>query len=158
MIPSADVLYACDPHWWEHHHQKIIEGTSAELWTQDAAAERKWGLNRIEGVWLEGLGRDRLHFGGNSGYQAVNLAFLFGAARIILLGFDMQRTDGKVHFFGIHPYHRSLSDGPTDSLLADWAKKFERLALDLAEEGVEVINASRATALTCFERKELEQC
>lgn len=115
-------------------------------------------MNRIEGAWLSGLGRTRLHFGGNSGYQAVNLAFLFGATRIVLLGFDMQRTDGKVHFFGIHPYHRTEADGPTASLLADWANKFNDLAADLKAEGVEVINASRSTALRCFERKDIEEC
>ena len=158
MIPSADILYACDPHWWEYHHAAVTEGTSAELWTQDATSERKFGINRIEGAWLEGLGRNRLHFGGNSGYQAVNLAYLFGAARIILLGFDMQRTEGKVHFFGIHPYHRTAHDGPTEPMLVEWAKKFKQLAVDLKSEGVEVINASRATALTCFERKGIEEC
>lgn len=136
---------------------RIKETTNAELWTQSADAERKYKLNRMMGVWEYGLGKKILHFGGNSGYQAVNLAFLFGAARIILLGFDMQRTNDQPHFFGKHPYHGDKST-PSKDLLKDWVKKFKVLAKDLEAEQVEVINATRETALTCFKRLPIDQC
>jgi hypothetical protein len=38
-----------------------------------------------------------------------------------------------------------------------WQAKFPQLAVDLQAEGVRVINASRQTALTCFERMTLEE-
>jgi hypothetical protein len=39
----------------------------------------------------------------------MGLAFLFGAARIVLVGYDMREVDGRRHFFGSHP--RPLRDG-----------------------------------------------
>ena len=127
------------------------------MWTQSSEAEKKHKLNRVMGIWEYGLGRNVLHFGGNSGYQAVNLAFLFGAAKIVLLGFDMQRTNNRPHFFGKHPYHED-ENTPTKAMLKDWAEKFKVLAKDLEAEQVKVINATRETALDCFERVPLEQC
>lgn len=38
-----------------------------------------------------------------------------------------------------------------------WRAKFPALAADLKREGVRVINASRETALECFERMSLEE-
>lgn len=92
-----------------------------------------------------------IHWGGNSGYQAINLAYLWGARRVVLLGYDMQKTDGKSHWFGDHP--KGLNG---NSPYPTWIQKFDRLAADLKSEGVEVINATRETALRCFQRANLE--
>jgi hypothetical protein len=150
------VLYACDPHWWDYYYEEIKANTKAELWTQSKESQEKYpALNRMPGVSLAGLGHNQLHFGGNSGYQAVNLAYLFGATKIILLGFDMQRTNGEVHYFGEHPYHKKKT-GPRPEILANWCRNFDKLAADLKQVGVEVINATRQTALTCFSRANIE--
>ncbi len=127
------------------------------MWTQSKESERKYKMNRIGGAWERGLGRTIIHFGGNSGYQGLNLAFLFGAAKIILLGFDMQRTEDKAHFFGTHPYH-SNNGTPSKDILKEWVNKFREISKDLEFEQVKVINATRQTALDCFERVPLEQC
>lgn len=89
-----------------------------------------------------------IHTGGNSGYQALNLAYLWGAKRVILMGFDMKRTGGMTHF---HGDHQGLNN-PYDGMLSQWVKNFELIARDLAAAGVEVLNATRETALTCFKR------
>lgn len=93
-----------------------------------------------------------IHQGGNSGYQAINLAYLFGASVIVLLGFDCSPSkSGEAHWFGQH--------GPQltrQQPFALWQAKFPLLARDLEIEGVRVINASRSTALDCFERMALE--
>jgi hypothetical protein len=75
---------------------------------------------------------------------------------MILLGFDMKRTNDQVHFFGNHPYHRTEREGPNSNTMRRWVENFDFLAKDLLAERVEVINASRETALTCFPRKNLE--
>jgi hypothetical protein len=154
-VPTANVIYGCDDHWWPYHLQNIKKISKAELWTQCEKAAIKHNLNRIEGKSLPGLGRKIIHFGGNSGYQAINLAFLFGAKKIVLLGFDMKKDGEKVHFFGNHPYHQR-GQGPSDWTMDRWRFNFDQLAKDLASEGVEVINATRKTALTCFTKKALE--
>lgn len=83
---------------------------------------------------------------GNSGYQAVNLAYLLGARKIVMLGFDMQDRGGEHHFHGNH--RGGTLTNPGNRLYARWIKGFETIHRLLKEEGVELINCSRRTALT----------
>jgi hypothetical protein len=127
----------------------------AELWTQDVAAARDYGLNWIRGEGTQGLGRKSVHFGGHSGFQAVNLAYLWGARRIVLLGFDLQcGPGGRSHWFGDHPPDQGFHN---PKRFDHWVRAMAPLARDLADQGVTVINASRATALQCFQRQPIEQ-
>jgi hypothetical protein len=149
-------MYACDLHWWDVYAGELKRDFAGELWTQDEKAAKKYGLHRMPGVSQVGLGREMIHFGNNSGYQAINLAYLFGATRIILLGFDMKVEAGKIHFFGQHPYH-GKNQGPDNGVMERWRRNFVQLAQDLVDEGVEVINATRSTALKTFSIKTLEE-
>lgn len=134
------------------------KGFKGALWTQAEGPDdpdRQWaareGINVQTGKHAKGLGFDVMHYGGNSGYQAINLAYLMGAGSILLLGYDMSvGDDGKRHFFGDHPGNMH-----TGSDYSAWCPGFVPLAVDLAHEGVEVINCSRRTALTAFKRGEL---
>lgn len=145
LAPWADVIYACDAKWWDENIDAVRSETSAQLWTQAEAAAKLHGLQRIKGRRADGLGRDAVHLGGNSGYQAINLAFLWGARRIVLLGFDMQHTGGKGHWHGDHPGKKGVKPP-----VRNWVPRFTKLAEDLAAEGVAVVNATRETALKCF--------
>lgn len=94
-----------------------------------------------------------IHQGGNSGYQAMNLAYLWGAKAMILLGFDCSPSKrGEAHWFGQHPAGLTQQQ-PYDL----WQGKFPALAQDLRKEGVQVYNASRETALRCFDRMTLDE-
>lgn len=92
-----------------------------------------------------------INHGRNSGYQAIGLAYQMGAARIVLLGYDMQHTGGKRHWFGDHPKSLTNADG-----IENWRHGFKALAKHLHDDGIEVINASPETALECFKRQPLE--
>jgi hypothetical protein len=81
----------------------------------------------------------------------MNLAYHLGARRILLLGFDMQRTNGKSHWFGDHPGRLNVPSPYTE-----FVKRFNVLANDLDAEGVSVVNCSRATALQCFQRHPID--
>jgi hypothetical protein len=149
----ADVLYACDGDWWDRYIGDVLLRFKGELWTQDVPASSKYGLNRIDGDKAEGLGKNKVHYGSNSGYQAINLAYLFGAKKIILLGFDMKRGENKKsHWHGEHPGCLNK-----EMPIKTWLKNFPKLAEDLKIEGVEVINATRDTALECFNKVNLEE-
>lgn len=148
-MPFADVLYACDEAWWDKYHDTIT--SPAARWTQDIDAKRKYGINWVQGASAKGLGLDKVHFGGSSGYQAINLAFLWGVSRIVLLGFDCKPVGGKDHWFGQHP--AGLTQKQPYEL---WLDNYPQLAYDLQREGVKVINCSRDTAITCFERAAIE--
>jgi hypothetical protein len=127
-----------------------------ERWTVSEGARDEFGLRWIFGTDNTGASPDpdRIHTGKNSGYQAIGLAHVFGAGRIVLLGFDMcNAADGRKHWHGNHP--SGLSNGGHNRY-DTWRRVMGTLADDLAARGVKVLNASRRTALKCFRRVTLE--
>lgn len=86
----------------------------------------------------------------NSGAGAIMTAIEGGAKTVILLGYDCQYTDGKAHWHGDHPAHLGNA-----RQVDKWHKKFDQLSVKYAK--IDILNASRQTALTCFRRVELEQ-
>lgn len=149
LAPWADVLYAADTDWWEYH--KGVPEFVGEKWTCSSESAKRWKLNHIDGSsvipWGQ-PGTGRIGYGGNSGFQVLNLAVLHGASKVILLGYDMQFTKGRKHWFtGLDNKTRR------DSNYADWLTRFN-LAAPLI--GVPVENASRNSAIECFPRIELQ--
>ncbi len=102
------------------------------------------GLSRKPGV---------IHTGQNSGYQAIGLGYLWGASRVLLLGYDFMFSGSKRHWHGDHPGQLGNCGGN----LATWVQSMGFLAADLEKEGVEVVNCSRTTALRCFPRSTIDK-
>lgn len=153
---DPDVVYAGDFMWWKANDREVKMRTfgGADRWTCDRTAAERYGLNWVKGVNAQGLSRGSyIHTNGNSGAQAINLAYLFGCRRILLLGFDMKLgPKGEKHW---HPDHPSpLMQGQT---FGDWLHKFNFLAVDLKQVGCEVINCSPGSALTCFQMSTIEK-
>jgi len=144
LAPWADILYAADERWWRWHSgAPHFGGTRYGIEPQRLT----WpGLRVLRNTGRTGLEQqpDGLRTGSTSGYQAINLAVHLGAARIVLLGYDLQ---GR-HFFGEHP-------NKTVPPFAAARHAFESLVAPLAALGVPVINASRDTTLTAFPRATL---
>jgi hypothetical protein len=149
LAPWADVFYACDAAWWQVHGKKVMPLRGLKL-THSADATLNWDLKRVAGRALSGLSLDPayIHLGNNGGYQALNLAVLFGAALVPLLGYDMQ---GR-HWFGDHP---KACRSPMN--FQKWLKYFATVPPDLERAGVRVVNCSRETALECFPRSTIDQ-
>lgn len=151
LLPWAEIKYACDAAWWEVHRKNILQG---ECWTSHSLAPKNdkrgiadgFGLNVIVGEDRPGFSLDptRIHYASNSGFQAVNLAILFGADPIVLVGFDMRAVDGKSHFFGEHkaPLRANAQFGT-------WCAKFAKAA-EMLGPTPRIINATPRSALTCF--------
>ena len=150
LAPDCDVLYAADHQWWTRH---------PEAWDlnclryslqpnkrppHQVIALQVTGLAGLES-WAGGL-----RTGGNSGYQAINLAVHLGASKIILLGYDMQKTGGRLHWHPDHPEQRPCN-------FKAWISYFPTLVPHLAHRHIEVINASRETALDCFPQMSLAE-
>ncbi len=92
--------------------------------------------------------RESTHVAGlDAGSSAINLAALFGATEIILLGIDMTggRWVKKHHLPKIPQRHFDLHLG-----------SLERMAPELAKDGIRVVNCSPISAVRCFERQPLE--
>lgn len=154
LAPDADVLYANEASWWN------VSGPSAQQFTGERwsshnpagrvnddklAAAATHGLRLIDGATEIGfcMTPGRIHYGDNSGFQAINLALQFGAVDICLLGFDMHHTS-KRHFFGDHP-----PECAKDSDYRHFIGHFENAARQMPE-GVTIVNATPGSALTCF--------
>lgn len=150
LAPWADVLYAADTDWWENNNG--VPEFMGQKWTVSAEAAEKYKLNHINYdtglVWgsVPGI----IATGGNSGFQAINLAVQRGAKKIIMLGYDMGFSSKKHWWDGEIKRESRYSnyDGPDG-----WIEKFKKAAKIIP---VPVVNVSRETALTCFPRANIE--
>lgn len=150
LAPWADVLYACDGQWWRRNPAALeFVGLKYSL-TAKPAHSKYVQILRYSGE----LGFDPdpryLRTGWNGGYQAIHLAVHLGAKRIVLLGYDMQRSPrGKMNWY---PNQGPKPQSPYSKFL----QAFPTLVKPLRGLGVQVINCSRSTKLTCFPQMKLE--
>lgn len=148
------MLYAADERFWDTYKDEIFPGFRGECWSVSEGARKKYGTYWIRHCRDSGFNPspDTINGGGNSGFQSIHLAATFGATRIVLLGFDMQRTGGKEHWHGKHKGKLPNGQG-----FENWMRQMQPLARDLKKRGIEVINCTRQTALRCFPRARLEE-
>lgn len=148
LAPWAEIHYGASPEWWKEHYAEVAKcaGRCVSVRTghpmqpphpnrsiEIASIVDKPGLSTTPGL---------LHHGKNSGYQAINLALLFGAKRILLLGYDMKGGPGA-HFFGSH-------EAPLKGC-SNYAKFIAGFRTIKPEDyGIQVLNCSRDTALDAF--------
>lgn len=157
LLPSAAVMYACDPDWWQLHQgcPEFVgeKWSSHEPWTNDKrATARQYGVRLIRGQDVEGfsLNPSVIHYGATSGFQALNMALLWGARRLVLVGFDMHSRGGR-HFFGDHP--EPLSNFMRFESVVP---RFRRAAAQLPS-GIDIVNCTPGSALDCFPMMPLEE-
>jgi hypothetical protein len=152
MAPWADVLYSSDQHWFPFYKWvPDFKGLKVGLTEMrpspysDVIRLRMTGETGID--WTP----DCVRSAKNSGGAALNVAVHLGASRIVLLGYDMSVAKNKErHFFGNHP--RGLN---TNRKYDHWIQLVETMATPLKEHGIDVVNCSRSSALTCFPRRPL---
>jgi len=155
LMPDAAILYSCDAAWWKHH--RGAPGFRGERWSSHGSSihdnkrevGQLYGLNLIAGRDGQGFSSDPtvIHYGSNSGFQAVNLALNLGAEYVVLVGFDMRGG----HFFGAHP--RGLRNSTS---YRNFITAFERAARRMPD-GVRIVNATPNSALRCFPMVDLDE-
>lgn len=97
------------------------------------------------------LNPERIVTGRHSGFQALNLAVLAGASRVLLLGYDgAPAQDGRTHWHGGHPV---ASAGIFEYIRAS----FSAAEAQLAAAGVEVVNCSPGSAINSFPKSPLAE-
>lgn len=153
-FPWADVLYAGDVLWWRAHHREVKEKFKGETWGGHQTIAQQYQTHWIKNANRPGLGTDHvINNNGNSGFQAINLAYLFGSRRILLVGFDMKLGPKKEkHWHEDHP-----APCVQAQVFGEWIHKAATLAKDLERHGCKVINCSVETALTCWPRATLQE-
>jgi len=164
-LPNADVLYAVDNAWWIHH--RGVPAFKGERWAAHESLARaqhgndkseiaeRYGLYCVLGcAHSDGFSFDpfRIAYGSNSGFQAINLAILFGCERIALCGFDMHGTS---HFFGDHPDAIMGVDTQRKRDFSRFVKYFDAAARTLPAH-IQIINVTPGSTLRCFPIMSLE--
>jgi len=157
LCPWADVVYGCDAPWWRAR-RGLPEFKGLRV-SYDRTLTADYG-DSIRFVNIT-LTADRIltetpgtiGCGGNSGFQAVNLAVQWGVRRIALIGFDMHDRSG------VHWYGRASGNGrsnPGEWNFRRWRAAFVASLPDFQACGVEVVNLSRDSELRCFPKLALQ--
>jgi hypothetical protein len=158
LFPNADVLYAADSGFWQWYADaRAFAGVKV---APDVRARLYCKAIHVMDIPKDVSGRrhDRMIFepgerigcgGGNSGFQALNIAVLSGAKRIGLVGFDYQ---GK-HW---HVDHPPTLRNPSLAQFAKWRGFMDGEAAELAARGVDVVNLSDRSALRNFRHESPE--
>lgn len=144
FAPWADVAYWADRRWLEWNLAGLARHSGAYKVTRAAPSEPPpFTVHRLRHDRLSALSRDPAAVAGYcGGGNGVNLAYLMGAARIVLFGFDMRPLG---HWHGGHP----VESKPTN-YAERYIPALRRMAAELARDGVEVINATPGSALDCW--------
>jgi hypothetical protein len=146
LAPWADVLYAADAAWWQHHAQEALSFEGLMMTSDPNLAFRKVKRLRQTGTYGFDPTPGCVRTGSNSGYQAVHVAMQAGAKRVLLVGFDMHGT----HFFGRHP-------APLRNSVPETQKQFAVNFQFLNGHGVDIINCTPGSAITCFPQQDLAE-
>ena len=169
-VPDLTVLYAVNKAFWDFYwydREYPLREYPAEKWTTNPEAAQAYGLKWIGEKNAPGLSSDPsyVHHGHGSGYTLVNLAYLHGAERIILIGYDLkyapdycgkikQIGSGKRHYFGEYP--SSMQHWPSQRVNNGVHEELVELYRTVAKQGlVEIINCTPDSALDAFPRMDI---
>lgn len=132
LAPWAQFVAASDRGWWRKYPEAMRFPERFAMMPVDD----------VERVNVPGVGAIC-----NSGVLGLEVAKMKGATRILLLGFDMHGA----HFFGAYTNGlRNTNESQRRNHLrqfADWGR---------ANKGIEILNCTEGSALTCFPTARLE--
>lgn len=152
LRPDADVMFfagerpeeIAPPLLKVYHGLTVVRGKGHPVFP--ASSKRIWRTtthDRWSDVPTEVAGYD-------AGTSAINLAILFGATEIVVLGYDMaggRWFNGEVPHFLPQPPERDFQIH---------MQPLPSLAKDAEAKGIRIVNVSPTSRVTCFERQPLE--
>ena len=149
----VDVIHFCDIGFFDLYDEWIgkYQGTlTSSLYKTLPMPEVKTLKRKLHGLSTEGIG-----YNGNAGAGALNLALLYGAARVFLLGFDLNPTPENVETDGW--YKREAKIMP-DQVRQRMAKGWPKVAKDLPEmfPQADVINLNPESGIQDFRKMDWE--
>jgi hypothetical protein len=155
--PWAEVCYGCDAAWWlARKGLPSFKGT--KIFHGIAAANQWPDLHRTEiRIDTDAMLVEKpleIGNGGNSGFQAVNLAIQFGATDIVLLGMDCHDRGG-VHWYGRNNWLNASN--PMMSNFNRWRSGFKAAQKSINKLGVTVVDATTDGELNCFRKAGLAE-
>lgn len=211
LAPWADVLYFTDSGWFEAGRDPAMGGRHGDdRWPRREFIEQFPGLvvcmsraakrvlpkkvKRIKGrgqptdnpPTFPALGSPEIHGGRTSGHTAVSLAIAMGAARVVLLGYDMRlipnggpftdppsgsKEERDILAKSSHPrhyeirarykehHHSEYIANPRDLFIyeTDFIPAFRGWHAAARSVGVDILNATAGSALTEFPFADLDE-
>lgn len=146
LYPACDLVYFADRRWWNWNKDRLrTSGFNPRL-----VVSRSYIPDReMHGYDIKWIGRysgdlsrsPAALAGWCSGANAINLAFLGDARRILLLGFDMR--PGNWHELHKEPQKAS-------HFQEHFIPSLTKMSGELRREGAQVFNLTPFSALTCF--------
>lgn len=172
IVPDLALMFATNQNFWGWYwgQPQGPQTHPCEKWTNDRWSAEQFKLHYIDSIERNGLSAEPtyLHHGHSSGACLVNLAYLMGAERIVLLGYDMKYApdyDGTKkqigsearHYFGEYP--NALQHWPKACVTAGvhWGL-IEHYASIAKQNLVSIVNATPNSALDCFPCCHVEDC
>lgn len=164
LAPWADVAYGCDAAWWKYRRGlpgfrglKVAwaPAVGAEfpdvhlIKIREARRSKPNDRKYVDEILTDTPGM--VGSGCNSGFQAINLAIQFGVRRVVLVGFSLA---GK-HYYGRNEWPKA--GNPTEAHFDDCRRAYEANVPVLRSLGVDVVNATPASTLTCFRHAALDR-
>lgn len=169
VAPWADACYFADARWWKRHEAGFerrwdwARFSAKEVAAARAAFRGQWisitngdEIKRDDVYVLKNAGGDGLSLdpggictGSNSGYQAINVAVLAGAKRVLLVGYDMQYAGERTHSHDGHEHRQHVS------VYHEFAVRFGTMAPALEQLGVAVLNCTPRSRITAFPHADL---
>lgn len=164
LAPWADIFYSGALEYWRpeaiaSRERMGFRGLSIRIAWNEGTGPHQMKRGVSKGVIVLGNSGDdgletkpdAIRSYKNSGGAAINVAVHTGATRIVLLGYDMMTDKHGRHHFNGSPGEKHHSPYP------HFRTHMGTMGPHLRALGVEVVNCSRATALTCFPRKRLDE-
>lgn len=154
LAPWAEFLIAMDDRWWGWHRaavgREFAGGHIVTIWP--------WGgdgrLRVLQRTGLVGLETEPngICFRRTVLHAAINIGVHLGAARVVLLGADMETAaDGRTHWHQGHP------KGAPEDRYGKMMRDLETTVKPLAAAGVAVLNGTPGGRLEVFPRIHVEE-
>lgn len=173
VAPWAKVLYAADERWWkwqadgrnkswswgQKFNQDGVRKAYREFQGQKVTIQHTQVFNDPDVLVLENDGQDGLserpdavRTGQHSCYQAINIATLSGAKKILVLACDLRYVNNRSHAHNGH--HPTVTD---ESAYRRYAKNFRTIENPLKKMGVEVVNCAPGSEVKSFRFSTVEK-
>lgn len=145
LAPWFPVIYLADPKLFLRWQSELSGYPGTVLTTAGPLRGRRDVLALRHDHKRFGLStkQEEVYWNRSSGACAIDIAAHLGARRVILFGYDMRRVDGRSNW---HDYYQT----DNDDTYALFRQPFAKIAADLRVQGIECINATPGSALTCF--------
>lgn len=153
-LPWADVLFTADMSYVLRRIDLLSKFRGTKILAAPEGYSLPAGLGRIERVRRMAAGATSddpmATVTGNSGFSALMLAVARGAARVVLVGFDMT---GPGHWFGEYEWRCRLGV----EQYPDWVAQMDAVADWIGARDCDVVNVNPESAIRCFRFAELAE-